>query len=107
MNACPSGFPNQHLVGTMVDDTRGCTACSCTFDAGATTCGGNVVFYTNGTCTTGAKTVVANSGCTGVNGNTYTNIIYTPSTLTASCAPSTVGADGGAVFGDLTTVCCQ
>lgn len=109
MNACPPGFANQHLIGTMVNDTRGCTACgACTFDAGA--CDGTTTFYrdvTSGTCTSGTTQAITTDGtCHATSAHNWNSYKYAPTT-TASCAAGTSSADGGAVFGDLTTVCCQ
>ncbi len=104
-NACPAGFPTQHVIGTAWNDTRGCGGCGCTFDAGA--CTGSASFYTNGGCTAGTSTINANGTCSNINGNhTWRAYTYTPAT-TASCAGTTASADGGVAFSDLTTVCCQ
>ena len=109
-NPCPSGFPTQHFIGTTVTDTRGCSGsgCGCTLsiDAGAT-CGGSITFYRN-SCTSGTlSTINADGTCQSVGMHNWTNYQYTPSTTSASCAPTgTSSADGGAVFSDLTTVCC-
>jgi hypothetical protein len=102
-NACPTGFPTQHLVGSQIADTRGCSPCGCTFDAG--TCGGSATFYQNGGCNFGAQVVPANGVCTAVGNHTWRSFTYAP-TLTASCTGSAVSADGGVAFTDLTTVCC-
>ncbi len=103
-NACPTAFPNQHFVGTTLDDTRGCTACTCTFDAGA--CGGSTTFYVNNNCTNKLQKIPVDGVCTGASAHTWTSFTYAPVT-SASCAGSTTSPDGGVVFGDLTTVCCQ
>jgi len=106
VNACPSGFPTQHLVGTSTVDTRGCSPCGCTFDAGA--CVGTATLYGNTGCTFGAQAIPADGTCTAVNGNrTWRGYAYTPTSNTASCAGTAVSADGGVVFSDLTTVCCK
>lgn len=105
VNACPAGFPTQHLVGTTLADTRGCTACGCTFDAGA--CVGTATLNTNVGCTTGATNITANGTCQQVNGNrTWHGFAYAPAS-TASCGGTAVSADGGVAFSDLTTVCCE
>jgi len=103
-SACPSAFPNQHFVGTTLDDTRGCTTCGCTFDAGA--CGGSATFYVMNNCSKNAQKVPVDGVCTAVSGHTWTSFTYAPVT-NASCAGSATSPDGGVVFGDLTTVCCQ
>ena len=102
--ACPTGFPNQHLVGTAVDDTRSCSGCSCTFDAGA--CTGTVTFATDGMCKKGKQNITANGTCQAAGGAGLFTYDYAPST-TASCAAGTASADGGVGFTAVTTVCCE
>ncbi len=105
VNACPASFPTQHLVGTAIADTRSCTSCGCTFDAGA--CVGTATIYTNTGCSTGQTNITANGTCTTVNGNrTWRAFAYAPAS-TASCAGTAVSADGGVQFSDMTTVCCK
>ncbi len=103
--ACPSGFPNQHLVGSALSDTRGCSSCGCTFNVG--TCQGTATFYTNGACNTGNTPITADGNCHVVNGNrTWRGYSYS-ATSSASCTGSAVSADGGVAFSDLSTVCCM
>jgi hypothetical protein len=104
LQTCPSAFPNQHLVGTTLADTRSCSACTCAFDAGA--CTGTVTMTTNNGCTNNKQQIPADGGCMGVGAHTYVSYNYV-SGSTASCAASPASADGGVVFSDLTTVCCQ
>ncbi len=104
MNACPSGFATQHLVGSAITDTRGCTACTCDFDAG--TCGGTATLYTNAGCTTGAQAIPVDAKCTAVGNHTWKGYSYVPTT-NDSCTASSVSPDGGVVFSDLTTICCN
>ena len=104
-NACPAAFPTQHLVGTTLADTRGCTSCGCTFDIG--TCEGTATLYGNTGCSMGAQNITANGTCTAVFGNrSWRAFAYTPTT-NASCAGTAVTADGGVAFADVTTVCCK
>lgn len=104
MNACPSGFSVQHLTGSMLTDTRGCTSCTCSFNAG--TCQGTATFYTNGGCSNNAQNVTADGACHGVANRTWVSYVYAPANAGVSCGPSSVSATGMAVFSDLTTVCC-
>ena len=104
VNACPSGFPTQHLVGTNVSDTRGCTPCGCTFDAG--TCTGTVTLYRGSNCSFGPAAVTADGTCTSVGNHTWVSYQYAPTT-SASCAGSAVSPDGGVAFADVTTICCK
>ncbi len=103
-NPCPAGFPTQHLVGTGVNDTRGCSACGCAFDAGA--CNGTATFYTSTSCSQGAAAVPADGTCNNVGNHTFSSYTYA-ATTTASCAPSAASADGGVAFAAETTVCCK
>ena len=106
--ACPAdaGFPTQHTIGSKVTDTRGCTACGCTFDAGS--CGGTLTLWTDTGCANNATAIPATSTCTKANGNnrTWHGYSYVPQT-TASCAGTAVAPDGGVAFSDVTTVCCK
>jgi hypothetical protein len=103
MNACPNGYPVQHLVGSMLSDTRACTACTCAFNAG--TCGGTATFYTDNACTQNTQNVAADGLCHGVGNRTWRTYKYAPQN-TPSCAASAVSATGSASFSDLKTVCC-
>ena len=103
--ACPAGYPTQHTIGTKVTDTRGCTPCGCTFDAGS--CGGTVTMWTDTACSNNGTPIPANGTCTTVGGNrTWRGYSYAPQT-TASCSGTPVSPDGGVVFTDVTTVCCK
>jgi hypothetical protein len=104
MHVCPSGFATQHLVGTTITDTRGCTACTCGFDAGS--CGGTATLYTNVGCTTGALAVPVDGVCTAAGTHAWKGYSYA-ATTNASCAASPVAPDGGVAFSDLTTICCN
>lgn len=104
MNACPNGFPVQHLVGSNVTDTRGCSQCTCAFNAG--TCAGTATFYTNNACANNPQTVAVDGACHGVANRTWTSYTYAPANAGVSCAPSAVNPNGAAAFSDLTTVCC-
>jgi hypothetical protein len=105
VQSCPAGFPNSHLVGTTLTDTRSCSTCGCAFDAGA--CNGTATFYTNHPgCSLGAQAVPVDGVCTAATAQKYVGYTYA-ATSTASCAASAVSPDGGVVFADETTVCCQ
>ncbi|HEY1958596.1 MAG TPA: hypothetical protein VGH28_23420 [Polyangiaceae bacterium] len=103
-NACPAGFPTQHVVGTSVTDTRGCSSCGCTFDAGA--CTGTTTLYANTGCSMSATPEPTDGTCNGAGNHTWKGYAYAPTT-NGSCAGSAVSADGGVVFADTKTVCCQ
>lgn len=103
-NACPAGYPTQHIIGSTITDTRACTACGCTFDAGS--CGGTLTLWTDTGCANNSTAITANGTCTNVGNHTWRGYSYVPST-TASCAGTPVAADGGVVFTNVTTVCCK
>jgi hypothetical protein len=103
MQACPQGYPAQHLIGTMLADSRDCTACNCKFDSGI--CGGTATFYTDNGCFMNATNVTVDGQCHGVPNHQYRAFKYAPGT-NASCTPSPSNATGGVTFADLTTVCC-
>jgi hypothetical protein len=115
--SCPSGFPNPpHVVGTASDvsDTRGCSACGCSVDAG---CAGSLSFFTDNACTQGQQTVTANGTCGtfpgplgGLGsppGPKYTNYVYAAQTQNEACTPSSPSATGGVSFSATQTICCQ
>lgn len=102
-NMCPTGYPVQHFIGTMVNDTRSCTACTCNFSAG--TCGGTTTFYTDNNCQNNAEAVVTDNACHGVSNRTWRTYQYAPTT-NGSCTASMSSANGSATFSDLKTVCC-
>ena len=103
MNACPNGFSVQHFTGSMITDTRACSACTCAFNP--STCGGTATFYTNNGCTNNAQAVAVDNVCHAVANRTWLAYTYAPTT-SATCTPSAVNPTGTAVFSDLTTVCC-
>src|SRR6185503_2838392 len=74
--ACPSGFPTQHLVGTSVTDTRGCSACGCTFDAGA--CTGTTTLYTNTGCSQTPTPFTTDGTCSNAGTHTWKSYAYAP-----------------------------
>jgi hypothetical protein len=104
VETCPSGFPNQHLVGTTVDDTRACGACTCTYDAGD--CTGNATVYSNFGCTGASSTIPVTGTCTNVGNHTWRTYQYNPTT-SASCEASAITSDGGVAFNDPATICCK
>jgi len=103
MQACPTGWPVQHLVGSMVTDTRDCSACTCQFNAG--TCTGTATFYSDSQCQNNATNVAVDGACHAVTNRTYRGYKYAPTT-NASCTGSNSAPTGKAAFGDLETVCC-
>ena len=102
--ACPAGFSVKHPIGTVVADTRGCSACTCSFIAG--TCGGALSLYSDNLCTLGAAPVTVDGTCQAVATANYVSYAYTGQSTGSSCTGSAVSATGTAVFSDLQTVCC-
>jgi hypothetical protein len=103
---CPAdaGYPTQHVIGSKVTDTRGCTTCGCTFDAGS--CAGTVTMWGDTGCSTNSTAITANGTCQNVGNHTWKGYSYVGAT-TASCSGTAVAPDGGVVFADVTTVCCK
>ncbi|MCC6527201.1 MAG: hypothetical protein IT373_31420 [Polyangiaceae bacterium] len=61
---CPAGYPNGRTVFTALNDTRGCTACSCG-PAAPGTCDTMLHLYANGTCAAPAGAALPDDGvCT-------------------------------------------
>ena len=104
--ACPAdaGYPTQHIIGSKIADTRSCTACGCSFDAGS--CGGTVTIWGDTGCSNNSTAIPATGTCTNVGNHTWRGYSYVSQT-TASCTGTPVAPDGGVVFSDVTTVCCK
>ena len=102
--ACPTGFLVKHPIGTVVTDTRGCSACTCALNPG--TCGGALTLYSDSACSLGAAPVTVNGTCQSVANASYVNYTYASQSNGSSCAGSAVAATGSAAFSDLRTVCC-
>jgi hypothetical protein len=107
---CPAGFTVSHTVGSGIDDTRACTACTC--GGAKATCGKQTLtLYTNTACTTGGETVQANDKCnnfpvtTGAT-PTYVAYEYAADVDGEGCPPSPVSATGGVTLTGIVTVCC-
>ena len=104
--ACPSEYPTPHIVGSTLNDGRGCSACTCGFDAGAG-CGGTATLFTGGACSASSQPLNADGTCQAAAGTQpFKSLAYQPATTTASCAPSQVTPTGSATFADTQTICC-
>jgi hypothetical protein len=101
--ACPAGFPAKHLTGSIVADTRSCSPCTCSLNAGA--CGGTLTLYGDNSCSQNAFDVVVDGTCQHVPSHSYRGYTYAPLS-TAFCMSSVVTATGSAAFTDTQTVCC-
>jgi hypothetical protein len=104
---CPGPpFTDKHLLFEKLDDTRGCSACTCGGSAGGS-CSANITIYSDMACsadavTFGAGTCAPISGNKAVAGMVAGNIAINKGTCPAS---------GGAPMGDAvpsqpTTFCC-
>jgi hypothetical protein len=106
--SCPAGtgYGNQHVEYTGVDDTRGCAACTCGSPSGIS-CGGAWNIYSDGSCQTGVNSVGPGFGpCTGY-GNSGGSGQYKPAPSGGTCAPSTGTPTGSATPTGATTFCCR
>jgi hypothetical protein len=105
---CPAGYPTQHVVGTQINDGRGCSACTCDFDAGGSSgCGGTATLWTGGACNAQAQAINVDGTCQAVAANQmYKSLTYQATSSGASCTPSQPTATGTATFSDSQTVCC-
>lgn len=106
--ACPPSYPKKRALPRKVDDGRGCSACSCAFDASA--------------CTPAPSVLISGSSCGNVDGGT----LVVPASQCASamvtidagssltiipaangCTVQTESAASGALVpSDVLTVCC-
>lgn len=101
--ACPAAFPQKHVFVNSVNDTRGCSPCSC--GAPTVTCAAVTTVHGGPNCN-GASTQVPNDGSC-VNVGSSGSSIDVAVTKTGGCV-----ANGGQPTGTLqegqikTTVCC-
>jgi hypothetical protein len=102
--ACPAGYPHQHSVGTQLDDTRGCTSCTC--DSTAGTCGGSAMFSGGACMGVGQVMVPADGACHGVPNEMFKSFSYTSHPTNGTCAPSSPTPTGNVAFASMATVCC-
>jgi hypothetical protein len=106
---CPSGWPNPHAEYTSVDDTRGCSSCSCAAPAGIACSGTLEIFVANGCAGSfGGYSLPAGCESVGTCGTPCTgSLLYAATVGGGSCAASSVSATGGATPAGSVTVCCQ
>jgi hypothetical protein len=105
---CPaSDYTERTLVYTGVDDTRGCTSCSCDAPSGVA-CGLVTTVYSNVACTMDAQEV-QNDGTSCVANSGMRSARYSVSSGPSggSCTPSGVAPSGSATPASARTVCCQ
>lgn len=116
-NPCPSGYPNPHVVGAGLTDTRGCgpSACTCSLNPGscstpdvhaywAVGCPGGSEFQNGPRSASGACVTTSFSGVTAGIQSCY----YTSTNMGASCTfTGTFAADGGVALTGPQTICCR
>jgi hypothetical protein len=117
VQSCPPGFTNPpHVVGNGVNDTRGCTACTCGTATAQACANASLTLFTNTSCTDGGESVPADDTCTSFpgptgsilqNGPTYVAYEYDAQVQGEGCPPSPVSPDGGVALKGIRTVCCQ
>ena len=107
--ACPMGYPTKHIEYASVSDTRGCSSCTCTLNAG--TCNGSLIFYKSGNCQGGVVgtyglgqpcTAVTNQGTASVASNASYYVLPA-----GSCAAQGGQPQGSATPSSPTTICCK
>jgi hypothetical protein len=102
--ACPTEYPNAVSLSGGVEDTRGCSPCTCVPRAGWGCTGVEVTVYDNMDCT-GSRTTVS-AGCASGYGD-YESARVTRWSVTGSCDPY-----GGTPIGNVVQVpgeiiCCK
>lgn len=109
--ACPDGFPARRLAfGDEVDDTRGCTECSCGAPEGECDMSAVVLNGLNNACGViqGAPLLVLDAGeCGHFGGNLLSVDVFAAPEPDVACTPSTVQATGSVSATDTVTVCCS
>ncbi len=108
--ACPDGFPARQFAFGDVDDTRGCTACSCGEPEGE--CDMGAVFLTglNNACGViqGSPFLALDPGeCGHFGGNLLSVDVSQAPAPDVACEPSIVQPMGSVVATDTVTVCCS
>lgn len=101
--ACPSGYPEQHQVGTLALNCNACSACGVSLDGG---CRGSATLYQDNFCLTALETIPLEGGCAAnsANGATAGSIRYTPALSGLTCTPGT--STGTVSLAGEYTVCC-
>jgi len=100
---CPAGYPDEHVFSNTLDDTRGCSACSC--GDTVATCTATTTVYADGGCLTDIATVPNNNTCVTATAGAS---ITTAKTTAGSCPASGGQPTGDVDLGpDRLTVCCM
>jgi hypothetical protein len=104
---CPAGFTQQSVYYGGVDDTRGCSNCTC--GSPTETCAGGLFIYSSNACNPTALGGAPANGFCLAQGAVFPNdwgVVNVWPTDSGSCAASAVGSTGSAIPTQPTTVCC-
>lgn len=113
--ACPSSYPNPHVIGTSVNDQRGCgpDACSCVVSTPGTCSKPKLSLFDKTNCQPQDNQVnaqLADGTCTLINkggGFTAQSAKYDSTNSGAACSfTGNFGPTGAVTLGSTTTICC-
>lgn len=98
---CPAEYPDAQSIPTDLDDTRGCSSCSCS--AGDDfECSTALQTHAEANCG-GAATPQATDECL----DSFPSFTFDEPSVSGSCTPSSVEASGEVVGDEPLTICCQ
>ena len=97
---CPSTFPTRHVFHESLNDSRGCAACSCSFDA--TSCSVTLTAYQDTGCSLPLTTT--GTGC--LTGDVHAFSINSQSVSGETCVSNGANPTGCASGDSPTTFCC-
>jgi hypothetical protein len=108
---CPEGYPDQHVFYTGLDDTRGCTPCSCGEPAGAS-CTVLASAFSDAACSTLVVAALVrsdNPSCQGIVEGTAlgSKSATVVNTVPGTCVPAGGEAIGGVAPTGAGTFCCR
>lgn len=107
---CPAGpYVNRKVIDTHIDDTRSCSACTCT--PGTAACKGNLLLSTLAGCSQITKTVALPVDCSDITAQAPTGPIFGKIDAVMPLPPAACAAEGGTPTGGVTssgpmTLCC-
>jgi len=108
VQACPAGYPIQHMVGGSATDTRGCSPCSCAMQAA---CDDPILdLHSDNMCQSAVVSITTNQLCasTGISSSVqFASFSVTAPLKSVACtAPANYGPIGDVSFDAPVTVCC-
>jgi hypothetical protein len=110
VQACPSGFPKQHLAGTGISDARGCATCSCGITVRSCSPTTLRVYSATSSCNNQPAPLTANGQCVQWPYQALKIDSYgmSSSPLGTQCTPQNgFGPTGSATLTSPVTICCQ